>query len=77
MLAQTVAGMRTIPIDVEAERRSRAVELRADLAEIDRRIRSVGRSRALTEPMKRARLAELRRQRREILETFQREGVVP
>lgn len=76
-LSRTLAGTKTIPIDVPAERRMRQIELRREVADIDQRIRSVKRSRALSEPLRRQRLLELRQQRRNIIETFKREGVVP
>jgi hypothetical protein len=76
-LIRTLAGAKVVPIDVPAEQRARRVELRARLAEIDRRMRSVMRSRALEEPLRRQRLLELRRERRNVQETFVREGVVP
>jgi hypothetical protein len=76
-LSRTLAGAKTVPIDVPAERRLRQIELRGELADIDQRIRSVMRSRALSEPLRRQRLLELRKRRVEIIRVFQQEGAVP
>lgn len=76
-LTRTVAGARTIPIDVAQERRMRQIELRGRLNEIERRIRSVAMSKNLSDALRKRRLEELLRQRAEILRVFQQEGAVP
>lgn len=71
------AGVRTVPIEVPVERRQRMLELRGRLATIESRISSTTRNQALSSELKRRRIAELLRQRAEILRTFQQEGAVP
>jgi hypothetical protein len=72
--ASTLAGHHTMPLDVQRERRNRALELQRMIGDIQTRMRSTARDQSLDADTRRRRLAEFRRMLVEVQQRYQQTG---
>lgn len=74
--ASTLLGLKTRPLDVPRERRSRRLELQRQIGEVDFQIRRVRRNRAIDADEKRKRIRELVVRRKTLQQRFRETGTV-